>query len=228
VTERLRSAFAGNPLAWSVGLVVLVALAGSVSGLGNGFAYDDIPIILENPMVGSLHAPWEYLSDSYWGPSRGNSLYRPLTIAMFSLQWAVGGGAPFPFHLVNVLLYAGTAVAVLMLLRALLPSWAALLGALVWAAHPVHVEAVANVVGQSEMLAGIPMLVAVTLYLRARRRGEFGARTLGAILGCYALALLSRNTASCSRRCSPPPSCCTARRPARTGCRGRSGARRSC
>ena len=104
-----------------VALVVAVAILASVTGLGNGFAYDDIPIIVENPMVGALHAPWEYLSDSYWGPSRGNSLYRPLTVALFSLQWAVGGGSPFPFHLMNILLYAATAVAVLWLLRSLLP-----------------------------------------------------------------------------------------------------------
>jgi hypothetical protein len=189
---RARAAFAANPLAWSLALVLLAALASSVTGLGNGFAYDDIPIIVENPMVGSLHSPWAYLTDSYWGPSRGNSLYRPLTIALFSLQWAVGDGSPFPFHLMNVLLYAGTSVAVLMLFRRLLPAAAALLGALVFAVHPVHVEAVANVVGQSEMLAGIPMLAALALYARARRDGVMSTRTTVAILACYALALASK------------------------------------
>ena len=189
---RARAAFAADPLAWSIALVVLAALASSVTGLGNGFAYDDIPIIVENPMVGSLHSPWAYLTDSYWGPSRGNSLYRPLTIALFSLQWASGDGSPFPFHLTNVLLYVATSVAVLLLFRRLLPAAAALLGALVFAAHPVHVEAVANVVGQSEMLAGIPMLIALGLYVDARREGEMRTRTLVSILSCYALALASK------------------------------------
>jgi hypothetical protein len=192
---RLRAAFDARPFAWSAALVVAAALASSVTGLGNGFAYDDIPVIVENPMVTESHAPMEYLRDSYWGPSRGNSLYRPLTIQLFALQWSLGDGGPFAFHLANVLLYAATAVAVLVLLRLLLPAVAALVGALAWAVHPVHVEAVANVVGQSEMLAAIPMLLALALYIRERRRGPMRARVVAAILGCAALALLSKEHA---------------------------------
>lgn len=192
---RLRSVFDARPLAWSVALVVAAALLSSVSGLGNGFAYDDNAVIVENPMVGELHTPMEYLRDSYWGPSRGNSLYRPLTVQLFALQWAAGDGSPFAFHLANVLLYAATAVAVLLLARLFLPAGAAAVGALAWAVHPVHVEAVANAVGQSEMLAAVPMLLAVTLYVRERRRGPMRSRVLAAILGCAAAALLSKEHA---------------------------------
>ncbi len=189
---RVRVAFAARPWAWGASLVAVAALASSVTGLRNGFAYDDIPIIVENPMVTELHTPAEYLLDSYWGPARGNSLYRPLTISLFSLQWAVGDGSPFPFHLLNVLLYAATAVAVLALLRLFLPPAAALLGGVAWAVHPVHVEATANVVGQSEMVAAIPMLAALVLYLRARAAGVMPMRTTLAILACYATALATK------------------------------------
>ena len=80
MTARWQRAWAEQDARWSVLLVVLFALAASASGLGNLFAYDDIPIIVENPMVTQLHSPAAYLTDSYWGPSRGNSLYRPLTV----------------------------------------------------------------------------------------------------------------------------------------------------
>ncbi len=173
-------------------LVLLVALAASVSGLGNLFAYDDIPIIVENPMVTGLHSPWAYLTDSYWGPSRGNSLYRPLTVLAYALQSAVGNGSAFPFHLVNVALYAASALAVLGLLRTFLPQGAALAGALAWAAHPVHVEAVANVVGQSEMLTAIPMLLALTAYVRDRQAGALRARTAAIVVACFVWALLTK------------------------------------
>jgi len=176
----------------SVWLVLLVAFASSVSGLGNLFTYDDIPIIVENPMVTGLHLPWEYLADSYWGPSRGNSLYRPLTVIAYALEWAVGNGSPFPFHLANLVLYALSSLAVLALLRALLPKGAALAAALVWAAHPVHVEAVANVVGQSEMLTALPMLIALTTYIRDRRKGALRARSALLIAACFAWALLTK------------------------------------
>ena len=176
----------------SVLLVLVVALASSATGLGNLFTYDDVPVIVENPMVTGLHTPWAYLTDSYWGPSRGNALYRPLTVIAFALEWALGRGSPFPFHLANVVLYALTSLAVLALLRAVLPQGAALVAALLWAAHPVHVEAVANVVGQSEMLAALPMLTAVTAYLLDRRAGALRARTVVLIAVCFPVALLTK------------------------------------
>lgn len=174
----------------SVVLVLLVALASSATGLGNLFAYDDVPVIVENPMVTGLHSPWAYLTDSYWGPARGNALYRPLTVIAFALEWAVGKGSPLTFHLANVVLYALTSLAVLALLRTLLPSGAALAASLAWAAHPVHVEAVANIVGQSEMLVALPMLIAVTAYVVDRRAGALRPRTVVLIAACFAAALL--------------------------------------
>ena len=190
--ERWTAAWERDPLRWSVLLVVFVALASSTSGLGNLFTYDDVPMLVENPMVNRLHSPWAYLTDSYWGPSRGNALYRPLTVIAFALEWAAGKGSPLLFHLTNVVLYALTALAVLALLRVLLPTGAALMGALFWAAHPVHVEAVANVVGQSEMLAALPMLIAVTIYMVDRRAGALRARTLIVVGICFAVALLTK------------------------------------
>lgn len=173
-------------------LVVGVALAASVSGLGNGFAYDDIPIVVDNIGVHSLRWPWEFFGESYWGNVRGNSLYRPVTIMAYSLQWALGNGSPLPFHVVNVVLYALSSVAVWALARTLLAPWAALTAALLWAAHPVHVEAVANVVGQAEMLVALPLLAAVTLFVRALRDGRLHSRTVAAVLAAFALALLAK------------------------------------
>lgn len=173
-------------------LVVVVALAASATGLGNQFTYDDIPIIVDNPMVNAWHTPWEYLTTSYWGPTRGNSLYRPLTVMGYALQWQAGGGSPVPFHLVNVLLNAACAAAVLALFRRLVAPAFALAAALLWAAHPVHVEAVANVVGQSEMSTALPMLLAMLLYVRDRQAGAVRGRTVAAIGALFVCALLTK------------------------------------
>lgn len=192
MSARWRDAWEREDARWSVILVLMVALAASVTGLGNLFAYDDIPIIVENPMVTQLHGLGEYLTDSYWGPSRGNSLYRPLTVIAFALEWAVGGGSAFPFHLANVLLYAATSVGVLLLFRLVVPKGVALIAGVAFAAHPVHVEAVANVVGQSEMLTAIPMLLAVIAYVRDRQSGALRPRTVLVIAGCFIWGLLHK------------------------------------
>ena len=177
---------------WSVLLVVAVALATSVSGLGNGFVYDDVPVLVENPMVTQLHGLTEYLTASYWGPSRGSSLYRPLTVIVYALEWVVGGGKPWLYHLVNVALYAMTAVVVLRLARELLPAGAALVAGLLWAAHPVHVEAVGNIVGQSELLTALPMLLAVTAFVHDRRAGALRRSTVALVALLFACALLTK------------------------------------
>lgn len=189
---RWRAAFDARPALVGGAVVLVAAFLASATGLGNGFTYDDIPVVVENPMVQQLHSLWAYLTDSYWGPSRGNSLYRPVTVIAFALERWVGGGSPLPFHVANVVLYLGTALAVFALARELLPREGALLAGVLWAVHPVHVEAVANIVGQSEMLVAIPTLLAVTMYIRDRRVGDLRGRTVAGIAGMFALALLSK------------------------------------
>ena len=135
------------------------------TSLGNGFAYDDLPLIVENARVTTLLPPWEYFGQSYW-PAGG--LYRPLTAWLLALQWKLGGGAPWIFHATNVALHAlVTGLVYLLARRMLAPAWAGL-AALLFAVHPVHVEAVANVVGSRELLCTALVLAAV-LTATARR-----------------------------------------------------------
>ena len=132
-------------------LVAALALAASAMSLGNGFALDDVPIILQNPRVHSLADAWQLLGQTYWPPDYGSSLYRPLTSIAFAIQWAIGGGSPLAFHIVSVALYVAVCVLLLRLARGIMEPRAAAIGAAVFAVHPIHVEAVANVVGQAEL-----------------------------------------------------------------------------
>jgi hypothetical protein len=153
---------------WLALSVAGLALAASLTSLGNGFAYDDNLAILINPRVHTLASPWQAFAQSYWPVDRGGGLYRPLTVLLFAVQWAVGQGSPFLFHLVNVLLYAGLSALVFWCALALLPEGAAWLVAALCAVHPVHVEAVGNVVGQAELTTALAVVLAVGLYLRWR------------------------------------------------------------
>lgn len=174
-------------------LVVAVALAASASGLGNGFALDDVPIVQRHEVVHSLSRWWEIFGSPYWPPERGGGLYRPLPMLVWAAQWTLGGGSPWPFHAVNVVLYAVLAAVVLRLMRALVADErAALVGAALFAAHPVHVEAVANVVALTELMAAVPMVFAVAWFVERRRAGALGGRDVVVLCGCYAAASLSK------------------------------------
>ena len=172
-------------------IVAATALAASVTSLGNGFAYDDIPIVAGNARVHDLSSWWTLFSSSYWPPQYGESLYRPLSVLGYALQWTAGNGNALFFHAVSIALFVLLAVAVLMLLREWLDEIPAAAGAVLFAAHPVHTEAVANVVGQAELLAGLGVVAALVLYLRARRRGGPTvpqAVAIGVLYGGAALA----------------------------------------
>jgi len=177
------------------GLVALLAIGVYLNSVPNGFAYDDPSIVPQNRVVtdGGLG---DAFSESYWPGSReGTGLYRPVTIASFQLDWRLWNGHPAGFHAVNVLLHAGVSVLVLLLLGALTGPLPATLGAAVFAAHPVHVEAVANVVGRSELLAALGVLGACLLFLSDRG----GTRSRGlrwALIGVlYAAALGAQEVA---------------------------------
>lgn len=174
-------------------LVVAVAVAASASGLGNGFTLDDVPIVEHNATVHSLARWWEIFARSYWPPERGGGLYRPLPMLVWAATWTVGGGAAWPFHAVNTVLYAVLAAVVLRLMRAIVSDdRAALVGAALFAAHPVHVEAVASVVALTELMAALPMVFAVAWHLERRRAGTLGTRDVLVLCGSYAVACLSK------------------------------------
>ncbi len=151
-------------------LVALVAVAVFANTLSHEFVYDDRWVILENPRVHAL-GTWREILTSPWWP-RG--LYRPLTSFTFALNWVFDPGDPRGFHLVNIVLHAVAAVLLYGVASRLLPVRAALVAAHLFAVHPVHVEAVANVVGRAEVLATVFSLIAVLLYLRLGDRSEPG------------------------------------------------------
>lgn len=162
--------------------VLALGLAAFATSLGNGFAFDDKGILVRNDRVHHFEG-LRYFAQSYWP----TALYRPATIMGFALQWQIAGGASWVFHLVNLLLYLALVLAVLRLARRLLTPGAAWLVAALFAVHPVHVEAVANVVGQPEILVPLLQVTAVIWYLSRRET----IRSAGTVLGIASLYLLS-------------------------------------
>jgi protein O-mannosyl-transferase len=172
--------------------VVLLALAACITSLGHDFTYDDRYVILMNERVHSLRGFWRFFAQSYWPPKFGGDGYRPIVILLFALQWVVGGGAAWVFHLVNIVLAVATALAVYWMALALLPEIGAWLAAALFAVHPVHVEVTGNMVGQAELVVGLSLAVGMGLYLRRRRDGRLDTPTVGLLALLFAVALFSK------------------------------------
>jgi hypothetical protein len=172
--------------------VVALALVSSITSVTNKYAFDDTVIILHNDRIHTLAGWWHLWTQAYWPDQIGAGLYRPITVLSFSLQWVAGNGNPMVFHAVSVVLYTLVCVAFFWLALELLAPGFAWTAAALFAVHPLHVEAVANVVGQAELWAALFMIHAGVVFIRARRHGSISARTIIALVILYALACLSK------------------------------------
>lgn len=172
-------------------LIFVVAVAVYALTLGHGFVFDDGIVIVRNAHIRSLANLPAIFSSTIWaGSGWAAPMFRPLTIATYALNYALTGLAPWSYHLVNVLLHAIVSVLVFRLGRLWrLSIGAAAMGALLFAVHPIHVEAVANVVGRKELLAATFTLAMLLSHPAALRRG--GAR-LALPVVAFAAAMLSK------------------------------------
>lgn len=175
--------------------VALLALAAAATSLGHDFTFDDRYVILMNDRLHEVKHVWHLFAETYWPKVFGGDGYRPLITALFTLQWVAAHGAPWLFHLVNIVLAVAAALAVYWCAAAILPRRAAWIAGALFAVHPVHVEVTGNVVGQSELIVATCLALAVGVYIRARARGALDVRAAVIILVLYTTALLSKEHA---------------------------------
>jgi tetratricopeptide (TPR) repeat protein len=175
--------------------VAAVAIATFANSIVNGFAVDDNYIIGSNGRVHQLADQAAIWLTPYW-PTFGETLglYRPLAIFGYAVQWAIGDGAPWVFHATSIAMHAAVSLLVLALLLRLASPGAALIGALLFAVHPLHTEVVANVVGQAEMIAAACVIAACIVYVD-RPGQEAGVRRSLLIVALFLTGMLAKEGA---------------------------------
>ena len=166
--DRTLSREAQGAPAWVDVALVLLFVAINLNTLAGSFLLDDIPLIVDNVRIQDLSKLGEVWTNGYWPDRHGLTLYRPVTVTLWSV-WALGHGSPWPFHLVNLIV--GAAVVVL-LFRYLLSLGVAIrvaaIAAALFAVMPLHSEAVASIVGSAELLGAAFGLGALLLLRRGR------------------------------------------------------------
>jgi len=133
--------------------------------------YDDQQNITQNELVTEFTAA--HLAHFWKTPFAG--MYIPLTYNFWSLQAKLAsllppGQAtalnPYLFHTINLLLHlANTSLVFLFMRRFVTGDWALLCGTLLFAVHPVQVEAVAWVTGGKDLLSAFFSLLALVCYV---------------------------------------------------------------
>ncbi len=156
---------------WPLILIALCSFALYANTLGHEFALDDYSVILENRLTKQgLQAIPEIFTTSYrYGYfTSDDELYRPLPKAMFTIEWAISPGDPFPGHLMNVITYMLTGIFLFIFLLLLTRQnlSLSLVVTLLFVFHPIHTEVVANIKSRDELLAMLFGVLSMTMFLR--------------------------------------------------------------
>jgi tetratricopeptide (TPR) repeat protein len=178
--------------------------------IGHGYAVDDFIIIQENAYVkeGLSGIGKIMTSDAFEGHygERGKNLvaggrYRPLSIVTFAIEYQLMGGLnPQVSHFINVLFFALSVLAVFLVLKKLIPPKkgavfvsVAFAASLLYALHPIHTEAVANIKGRDEIM-GFGFAILSFWYLLKFKDENKNAHLVLSVL-FYGLALFSKENA---------------------------------
>jgi tetratricopeptide (TPR) repeat protein len=183
--------------------------------LTHDFCQDDSIVITENMFttqgVAGIGGILQY--DTFYGFFKeagkaslvAGGRYRPFTLVMFAIEYQIFGKSPFIGHFINVLLFGLTCVLLYFLLLKLLklgdrrqvtgvsPTLVAFIAAVLFAAHPIHTEAVANIKGRDEIMTLLGSLAAVWFSLKAFEGGGIKNQILAFVL--FFIALLSKENA---------------------------------
>lgn len=150
---------------------VLIALAAVIyfNTLFNEYALDDYSLILENTQTQQgTSAFFKIFGSSYREGymSGDNTLYRPLSKAMFAVEWSISPQGPGLNHFVNVLLFTLSVVLLFRMLRLYMKGQLLIpfITAAIFAAHPIHTEVVANIKGRDDILCFL-LFVVTALYV---------------------------------------------------------------
>ncbi|HEX5071071.1 MAG TPA: tetratricopeptide repeat protein, partial [Vicinamibacterales bacterium] len=149
-----------------------------------GFLWDDDGHVTKEALR-SIGGIWRI-----WFEPGATQQYYPFVHTAFWLQYHVWGLETTGYHVINILLHAGSACLLMACLRRLHVPGAWLAGAL-FALHPIQVESVAWITELKNTLSGALYFGAGLAYLRFDAQRSRGAYALA--LGLFTLALFSKS-----------------------------------
>jgi protein O-mannosyl-transferase len=173
-----------QPYRWHAWIVFIFGMLAYVNTITHDFTQDDAIVIYDNMFTtqGVKGLKGLFSKDTFFGffKTEGKDKlvtggrYRPLTPAMFAIEYEIAGKNPMPGHIVNILLYGLLCFLIYHTLALLLcykndteeKRWMILAASLIYALHPIHTEAVANIKGRDEIMAMMGSVSALYLTLK--------------------------------------------------------------
>ncbi len=173
-------------------LIVLVVIGTVIyaNSFGNGFVWDDFPLLVHNIRIRSLrNIPAMFLNIKGGG-------YRPLREASYALDYFFWGLNPWGYHLSNLLFHLLNAVLVYSIMNLLFGRWKlALLIGIFFVSHPIATESVTWISGRRDVLTAFFFFLALFLYLKSNRPSRGKIFLYLGSLTAFILALMAKEMA---------------------------------
>ncbi len=176
---------------WHYGLLIAACFLAYCNVYHNAFLFDDFEMIVQNKFLRSWDSIGTIFTSNVYGGADGHSrLYRPISIFLYLVIFQLFGLSTGAFHFLNVSLHAANACLGYRLGTQLgFRRAAVFVGALVWAVHPIHTEAVTYASETHDLLSLLFCLLGLLLLK------QWDHRSVAIAMGCFILGLLSKETA---------------------------------
>lgn len=169
-----------------------------VNTLANGFARDDVEVFYENAFVtkGIRGIPELLSTPHLHGYSRlPNETYRPLSLVFFAAEYQLFGANPVIAHLLNIVAFGLCVVLLFLFFDKLFDrkkTVVAFIAALIFAAHPIHTEVVANIKSFDALLCFLFAFLSLNIFMAYNEHGKTRYLVLG-MLSLF-LSFISKET----------------------------------
>lgn len=165
-----------------LGLIFAFAFLLYANTLNHEYTQDDAIVIYDNMFTqqGLSGIAGILQNDTFFGFFKvegkdqlvAGGRYRPLSLVLFAIEYELFGSNPFIGHLGNIVWYGLLGIVLYLLLLKLFKrveatQLFALIATLLFLAHPLHTEVVANIKGRDEILALLGSLAALLFSLKA-------------------------------------------------------------
>lgn len=175
----------------ALGIIFFLSLAAYWTSFHNEFVFDDRATIIDESSIRNLND---------LAPIVGTA-YRPLVRLVNAINYSLGGINPFGYHLVNFAAHVGVAFLLFLIFGFMLNryfqekiesrpvlkpilNWLPLIGALIFALHPVNTESVSYISSRSSLFCAFFFLLAFYLYITGRN--------YWLVLGAFLLSLTAK------------------------------------
>ncbi len=176
-------------------LYLLIIIAATIMlyfpSLSNSFVWDDTTLIKNNSAL-RAPSPLHLLKQPFWPPALvgKNLYYRPMSVFWFWLGYKFWKISPLGYRLENLAVYLIVIILLYFFMKRKLGMRTALIGAAIFAAHPVHIENAAFISGITDLSAGLFFMSTFLLWTSEKKKLRY---FMAPIL--YFLSLLSKEVA---------------------------------